>query len=182
MTRKESPLMQTHLAIAALSLVLASTHAQERAASNSLDDETNWSVLSNKINSSNVKLDAATTRLEQIELCGKEHKLYSPGHKDADAKGCLTIVASAPSKLNLQSHTKTLCTNLGYHIVTSTCAAGEELLSCVGGPGHQYEYGEFWVLQPNFTNRSCTGYISQPLCYTGHYYGQIVITAICYKP
>jgi hypothetical protein len=173
--------MRSTLAVLLLALISITSNAQERTAAGSISTQMTWSALATKVTSADEKADALNARLDKVTGCNSQGMLYVPGHADADANGCKKI-AAAPSKMDIRTYNTTLCTAGGYHTVIASCKADEELLSCAGGPGDQYENNEFWVLQPDFINRRCIGYANQPVCYSAYYYGQIVVTAICYKP
>jgi uncharacterized Zn-binding protein involved in type VI secretion len=86
-----------------------------------------------------------------------------------------------PSKMNIDTVTVTHKQRGGEGITKAQCKQNFELLACSGGPGDQFENGEYWVLIPEYDNRRCVGYWRQP-AYFGHYYSQIIVSAHCYKP
>ena len=51
--------------------------------------------------------------------------------------------------------------------IQSQCGVGYSLLTCIGGPGDQFEDGEGWFIDPNFTNNLCTLQIRGAAC-TSH--------------
>lgn len=88
-TSKKDPRMKT-LAyfIAATSLLAVPAFAQERAAGGAVETQMTWSALSAQIKTTGTKIDAANARIDQIILCGKQGKVYTPGVPGADANGC----------------------------------------------------------------------------------------------
>ncbi len=66
------------------------------------------------------------------------------------------------------------------HQVVATCPSGYGLLGCGGGPGDVDEYGEYWVLLPDFPNNRCIGIVKKPRYY-GPYWSCTYVSASCYK-
>lgn len=168
--------------IAAMVLVAPLVHAQERAAGGTLHTQMSWSALSSKIGVVDSKAVAANARLDQIEACGVKGMLYTPGQAGADPQGCKAVSTPDPATLDIQTHTETLCRQGGNFSVVASCPSGERLLGCGGGPGDQLEKGEYWVLMPDFKGNKCVGHAGNPWCNPDTYYGQTIVTAICYKP
>jgi hypothetical protein len=68
----------------------------------------------------------------------------------------------------------------GEHQVVATCPSGYGLLACGGGPGDVDEYGEYWVLRPDFPSNRCIGIVMKPRYY-GPYWSCTYVSASCYK-
>lgn len=81
--------MKTHLTLA-LCLLATTVQAQERTASGALTTEASWAALKNLTEQANSNAKSAHIRLDQIEMCAKDQKLYSPSTTGADQRGCIT--------------------------------------------------------------------------------------------
>lgn len=123
------------------------------------------------------KLDALNSQVNSINTCATSGSLY-----DRNTHSCSQVKMPDPAALNIQSHTRTMCVEGGNHTLEAGCPSGQRLLGCGGGPGDQLERGEYWVLMPDFKGNKCVGHAGNPWCNPGNYYGQTVVTAICYAP
>ena len=85
-------------------LLVPAAYAQERTATGPLQTEASWAALKNLTEQANTNAQAAHIRLNQIETCAKEQKLYSPSTTGADEHGC---IASASTKCSLKNITST---------------------------------------------------------------------------
>ncbi len=79
------------LLLATLCLLIPAAHAQERTAAGPLETQMTWTTLKNLVDDTNTKITATNNRLDQIEKCGKQKKLYGPGTTGADADGCVSV-------------------------------------------------------------------------------------------
>lgn len=77
-----------------LCLLVATAHAQERTATGPLTTEASWAALKNLTEQANSNANSAHIRLNQIEMCAKEQKLYSPSTAGADEHGCIAAYSA----------------------------------------------------------------------------------------
>ena len=78
------------LAFLTLCLLATTAQAQERTATGPLTTEASWAALKNLTEQANNNANSAHIRLNQMETCAKEQKLYSPSTTGADEHGCIT--------------------------------------------------------------------------------------------
>lgn len=123
------------------------------------------------------KLDILNSNINSVNSCAA-----SGGFYNRNTHSCSQIKMPDPAALNVQSHTRTMCVNGGNHTLEAGCPSGQRLLGCGGGPGDQLERGEYWVLMPDFKGNKCIGHAGNPWCNPDNYYGQTIVTAICYAP
>ncbi|TKW60827.1 MAG: hypothetical protein DI628_08025 [Blastochloris viridis] len=95
-------------------LLCMNVSAQERTAGVALDSQMTWTAMSSRVDAVNNRVTATNAQVSQMMKCNAKLKVYAPGTQGADAKGCVAVSA-APSSLNIQSHTQTLCVRGGYH-------------------------------------------------------------------
>ena len=145
--------------------------------------EANWSALKSIADQANGNAKMALVLAEAMKTCNMQGMFYAPGTSGADTTTGCKELAPRLSKLDIKTHTTNMCkTGYGPYIITAKCASDEELLACAGGPGDQEEKEEYWILLPDYKNKSCTGYAQQTYCHPKWPYAQVIVQAICYKP
>ncbi|PZP39139.1 MAG: hypothetical protein DI585_05055 [Pseudomonas fluorescens] len=85
-----------YIAIFAL-IIGVEAHAQERAASGSVDTQMTWTALKTAVGAVEGKADAVNARVDQIVVCGRKGMVYAPGDGAADAQGCKSAVSGNQS-------------------------------------------------------------------------------------
>lgn len=173
------PMIRTVLLALLFAGWVVGVQAQERTSAQGYDAQINWSTLSNQINLLKTQNGALASTIGKMQTCAAKNALYKPSDPKKDADGCVKLEPAPFSDLDLVRVTKTQCWRSGYYTLEAACPSGKHLLACSGGPGDQGEDHEYWVLDPDFKNNKCLGYVGQPACF-GAYYSQTIVTAICY--
>jgi len=77
--------------LALLALLIPAAHAQESTATSPLATEASWSALKSLTEQANNNARTAHIRLDQMEKCNNQKKLYAPKAEGADADGCISV-------------------------------------------------------------------------------------------
>lgn len=109
-----------HLGIIALFLLVASPHAQERAAGSALETQMTWTALSAQAKSASDKADAVNSLVQQSIVCARKGKLYAPGTgPGVDSQGCVESASTGGVSMTTVVNTlSTLTTNLSTNTTT----------------------------------------------------------------
>jgi len=130
------PCLKTFSLFTALCLLASGGYTQERTANGPLQTEASWAALKNLTEQANNNAKAAHIRLNQMEKCMKEGKLYAPGTEGTDVAGCspmmskLQVFQKMGAVINGLTPDQTYLVSVyGFatgtgHIVVRECATG----------------------------------------------------------
>jgi len=93
--------MKTFL-ILTFCLLVSAVQAQERTATGPLQTEASWAALKSLSEQANTTAKTAHIRLNQMDVCAKEGKLYSPSIAGADEHGCIAAYSNGNYMLGTQ--------------------------------------------------------------------------------
>ncbi len=113
--------MKTLFLLLTFCLLMSAAHAQERTAAGALETQMTWSALKTMVDGTNDKIIATNSRLDQMETCARNGKLYSPSTGGADADGCVNMQSTEMKACKLEARSVSSCT-------TNKCPDGFTLI------------------------------------------------------
>lgn len=147
---------------------VAATQAQERAAGSSVDIQTTWTALSNKVDAANAKSTAVDSRVSQMVVCNKVYKLYAPGVAGADASGCIDnkLIGDLTTRVtNVETNLGTIITNVTRIQTCGTKGQFTDGKVCIDAESKGLDHYE--ILYPT-SDMSCTQKVARANQYVGH--------------
>lgn len=129
--------------IAAYALAMPMSHAQERAAGASMENQMSWTALSTQIKTVDSKTSALNTRMDQAVFCGRLGKVYAPGAGDADGNGCKAASVDLSSIINTMNAMQALLNNIAacgdagktFNRGTNSCEGSQQMFTKVTSYG-----------------------------------------------